>query len=70
MHLPISTKYNIYANRQLEHLAKNQAVRPSVRMHVRKYLKELVGERGFEPPPPWSRTRFQLLLKPIEICCV
>jgi hypothetical protein len=23
-----------------------------------KYLKKLVGERGFEPPTPWSRTRF------------
>ena len=23
-----------------------------------KYLKRLVGERGFEPPTPWSRTRF------------
>src|SRR5437764_2350957 len=22
-----------------------------------KLLKELVGERGFEPPTPWSRTR-------------
>jgi len=22
------------------------------------YLKRLVGERGFEPPTPWSRTRF------------
>ena len=22
-----------------------------------KYLKILVGERGFEPPTPWSRTR-------------
>jgi hypothetical protein len=24
---------------------------------VYKYLKELVGARGFEPPTPWSRTR-------------
>jgi len=24
-----------------------------------KLLKRLVGERGFEPPTPWSRTRFQ-----------
>src|SRR5437660_2739029 len=23
----------------------------------RKLLKNLVGERGFEPPTPWSRTR-------------
>ncbi len=22
-------------------------------------LKRLVGERGFEPPTPWSRTRFR-----------
>ena len=40
-------------------------------------LKILVGERGFEPPTPWSRTRFQALLKFVEIavipsdcCCV
>ncbi len=28
----------------------------------------LVGERGFEPPTPWSRTRFEVLLKLVEIC--
>jgi hypothetical protein len=28
-------------------------------------LKRLVGERGFEPPTPWSRTRFQGLLKSV-----
>ena len=33
-----------------------------------KGLKELVGERGFEPPTPWSRTRYHYLLKPVEIC--
>jgi hypothetical protein len=27
---------------------------------------ELVGERGFEPPTPWSRTRFQHLLEHVE----
>jgi hypothetical protein len=31
-------------------------------------LKRLVGERGFEPPTPWSRTRFQRLLNSIEFC--
>ncbi len=31
-----------------------------------KCLKIMVGERGFEPPTPWSRTRFRLLLKAIE----
>jgi hypothetical protein len=30
------------------------------------FLKRLVGERGFEPPTPWSRTRFKRLLKSIE----
>jgi len=30
---------------------------------------EMVGERGFEPPTPWSRTRFQPLLKSGGICC-
>ena len=29
-------------------------------------LKRLVGERGFEPPTPWSRTRFRPLLKSVE----
>ena len=29
-------------------------------------LKTLVGERGFEPPTPWSRTRFHKLLKSVE----
>jgi hypothetical protein len=33
-------------------------------------LKELVGERGFEPPTPWSRTRFQSLLKSVVIRCL
>jgi hypothetical protein len=32
-------------------------------------LKQLVGERGFEPPTPWSRTRFRRLLKSVESCC-
>jgi hypothetical protein len=31
-------------------------------------LKGLVGERGFEPPTPWSRTRFQSLVNHIEAC--
>jgi hypothetical protein len=33
-----------------------------------KCLKRLVGERGFEPPTPWSRTRFRDLLNSIEFC--
>jgi hypothetical protein len=33
-----------------------------------KCLKQLVGERGFEPPTPWSRTRFRRLLDSIEFC--
>jgi len=33
-------------------------------------LKRLVGERGFEPPTPWSRTRFRHLLKFVESCCL
>src|SRR6185437_2423682 len=56
--------------RQLEHLAKNQVVRSSVRIHARKYLNKMVGERGFEPPTPWSRTRSKRLLKSVEICCL
>jgi hypothetical protein len=31
-----------------------------------KCLKIMVGERGFEPPTPWSRTRFQQLLNFVE----
>jgi hypothetical protein len=30
--------------------------------------KRLVGKRGFEPPTPWSRTRFNRLAKSIESC--
>jgi hypothetical protein len=33
-----------------------------------KCLKRLVGERGFEPPTPWSRTRFRQLLNFTEFC--
>jgi hypothetical protein len=33
-----------------------------------KCLKIMVGERGFEPPTPWSRTRFRRLLNSIEFC--
>ena len=33
-------------------------------------LKIMVGERGFEPPTPWSRTRSKRLLKSVEICCL
>jgi hypothetical protein len=29
-------------------------------------MEGLVGERGFEPPTPWSRTRFKTLLKLVE----
>ena len=32
-----------------------------------KLLILLVGERGFEPPTPWSRTRSQCLLELAEI---
>ena len=32
-------------------------------------MKILVGARGFEPPTPWSRTRFESLLKFVEFCC-
>ena len=32
-------------------------------------LQRMVGARGFEPPTPWSRTRFDTLLKLVEFCC-
>ena len=35
----------------------------------RKVLKTLVGERGFEPPTPWSRISFRQLWKSVEACC-
>ena len=41
------------------------AVKPEVAF---KLLKRMVGERGFEPPTPWSRTRFSTLWKSVEIC--
>ena len=37
-------------------------------MSPERTLKQMVGERGFEPPTPWSRTRFYRLLNPIEFC--
>jgi hypothetical protein len=33
-----------------------------------KYLKRLVGERGFEPPTPWSRTRCSTRLSHSPTC--
>jgi hypothetical protein len=47
-----------------DHLGKNQMVWWVFGM----LLKGLVGERGFEPPTHWSRTRFQGLLKLVEFC--
>ena len=31
-------------------------------------LKRMVGERGSEPPTPWSRTRFRRLWNSVELC--
>jgi hypothetical protein len=31
-------------------------------------LKRMVGASGFEPPASWSRTRFESLLKSIDLC--
>jgi hypothetical protein len=45
-----------------DHLGKTQMVWWAFCM----LLKKLVGERGFEPPTPWSRTRFQPLLRLVE----
>jgi len=42
------------------------AEKPGVRGNS---LKRMVGARGFEPPTPWSRTRFQGLLKSMDSCC-
>jgi hypothetical protein len=50
---------------ELGHLGKYQ----EVGSRDRKWLKTMVGERGFEPPTPWSRTRFKTLLKFVGICC-
>jgi hypothetical protein len=33
----------------------------------KRLILKMVGERGFEPPTPWSRTSFNRLLKSIEI---
>jgi hypothetical protein len=48
------------------------SIRPKARNCPSRYLswsfkRKLVGERGFEPPTPWSRTRFNDLLKSVEI---
>jgi len=34
-----------------------------------KCFKRLVGERGFEPPTPWSRTRSRGFLKSLGFAC-
>jgi len=38
-------------------------VKPGDQSGPHKCLKTMVGERGFELPTPWSRTRFQRLRK-------
>jgi hypothetical protein len=55
--------------------------RPEKHRHIFSYDRDFSGfgkgckllnindrERGFEPPTPWSRTRFQALLKFTGIC--
>src|SRR3984957_6359634 len=37
---------------------------------VCKVLKLMVGERGFEPPTPWSRTRCSTRLSPPPTYCL
>ena len=41
---------------------------PNAAYLIGKARERLVGERGFEPPTPWSRTRFHRLVKAVEIC--
>ena len=36
--------------------------------YKQKAKKQLVGERGFEPPTPWSRNRFEGILRRVEFC--
>ncbi len=42
-------------------------VLPHVLMSLISFGERMVGARGFEPPTPWSRTRFQNRLKSMEI---
>ena len=52
----------------LEHLVQNHVGWFGVPAAAVNSWKQMVGERGFEPPTPWSRTRFQRLLNSIEFC--
>jgi hypothetical protein len=56
----------------LAHLVQNQVGRSWSFRRRCKVLKILVGERGFEPPTPWSRTRnrFANLLSRLGWLCV
>src|ERR1700730_1319432 len=51
---------------RLDHLGRIQVIDSQCMIAVVSEGKQLVGERGFEPPTPWSRTRFRQLLNSIE----
>src|ERR1700730_4985208 len=42
---------------RLDHLGRIQVIDSQCMIAVVSEGKQLVGERGFEPPTPWSRTR-------------
>jgi len=66
----LGKNFSIYAGRHATAPGANTRwVRLEVPAAALTSWKQLVGERGFEPPTPWSRTRFRHLLKSVEVCC-
>jgi hypothetical protein len=65
---PRRMKFSIYAGVSARApRAKTRWVGLQASAHAVSSWKQLVGERGFETPTPWSRTRFQYLVKSGEI---
>ena len=48
--------------------SKQKPRQQKLRKQLREREKDMAGERGFEPPTPWSRTRFESSLKFVEFC--
>jgi hypothetical protein len=70
MEFQLATQLYLFKNTTVYKIAHSDVMaKPEV---ADKLLKTLVGERGFEPPTPWSRTRNQLsiLLSRLGWLCV
>jgi len=61
--------FGFYSSSVAPNRVEEQGKRPGEKGRLSSFEDErkMVGERGFEPPTPWSRTRFQDLWKSVEI---